>query len=999
MNGQLDFVHLHVHSAYSLKQSCLSLKDAIETAQSLHMTALALTDKNTLYGAVSFCRLAKSAGITPLIGVDFDVLSEEASESAGRQGNSPLDSLVLLAKGFAGYSSLVKLVTLAHSRSRRPYVQWSEIAQHSHSLIALVGGRGSSIARAFSEADRHKGEQLLQRASEMFPPGELYVQLHDHGLPEERRALPGLIAAARQLGLPLVASNEVYYARREDAAVQKVLAQVDADGLLLPVNHFHLASSEEMAEKFQNLPEAIANTRVIADAAAFEWPKPQLFLPRYPLPPGESAQETLRRVAYVGAKKRYPLWTAEVEERLRYELDVIDRLGFADYFLVVADFIRYAHRQGISTGPGRGSAAGSLVAYALSITDVDPLQYGLLFERFLNPERVSWPDIDIDFEFERRGEVIQYVLERYGDTRVAQIGTFGTFAARAAIRDVGRVLGSDKKLVDTLARLIPSHPGVTLNEALENVTQLRQMEEENLEAKKILAYARRLEGLPRHVSIHAAGVIISPVSLQDWIPVVPGASGMPVTMYPMEDVEALGFLKMDFLGLKTLSLMDMTRQSVAQRIGQPLPEWQQIADGDEATYRMLTRGETSGCFQLESYGVRKVLRDVKPTCLEDLIAVISLYRPGPMENIAEFVAAKHGRQSIRYPHPDLEPILKDTYGVIVYQEQIMQIASRMAGFTLGQADILRRAVSKKKREVLDAERERFVTGCQRRGYSAETANTVYDLIVRFADYGFNRSHAAAYALLAYRTAYLRAHYPADFFAALMTLAAGTPDKITEYTRDAKKLGIQLLPPSVSASGAAFSAESDRSIRTGLLSIRGVGRAAVMEILRAREEAPFTSLVDFLRRVSSRACNRKAVESLATAGAMEAFLPSAKLSEQALSQILDHAYLEAEAGGEQARLFNSDHTFSAHATASGPATLFIRYRAGDDSRTLLAAVRSALLEKPGSTPVALFETSTRKARLLPARYTVKVDPDLIAELETIVGLGNVKLQQRSETARH
>ncbi|MCL6598038.1 MAG: DNA polymerase III subunit alpha [Alicyclobacillus macrosporangiidus] len=983
----MGFVHLHVHSEYSLREGALRLADLVRLAAEMEMPAVAVTDTNALYGAVAFYQMAKQAGVKPIVGAQLTVGADQDAETLaeGRPNGPPVDHAVLLATCYEGYQNLVRLVTRAHQRDRQPFVTFSELASHSEGLIALVGGGESLPLRWFSAGREAEAVAWLKRWADVWPAGDLYIDVQDHQLPEERRGLPGLVRAARQLSLPLVATNDVHYARREDAPVQRVLAQIEAGpgAQMLQGDLYHFASPEEMARRFAKLPEALAGTLAIAERCQLTLPIGQTLLPRYPTQ-GEPAAVVLRRAAEAGARQRYGELTEAVRERLDYELGVIERMGFSDYFLVVADFIRFAHKNGISTGPGRGSAAGSLVAYALRITDVDPLRHKLLFERFLNPERVSWPDIDTDFEYERRGEVIRYVVERYGVDHVAQIGTFGTLAARAAIRDAGRALQADAGVIDRLARLIPSHPGMTLAKALEEAPAIGQMLAESPEARRVWETARGIEGFPRHTSIHAAGVVISPVPLSDLVPVQPGADGVPVTQYAMEDIEALGLIKMDFLGLRTLTLIDRCTASVEARTGQKV-DWRRIPEDDPLTYAMLARGETNGCFQLESAGVRRVLRDLRPTGLEDLIAVISLYRPGPMENIPAYIDGKHGRAPVTYPHPDLEPILRDTYGVIVYQEQIMQIASRMAGFSLGQADLLRRAVGKKKREVLDAERSRFVEGCVRSGYDEALAHSVYDLIVRFADYGFNRSHAAAYAVLAFRTAYLRAHHTADFLAALLTMAMGDETKTREYVRDARQHGIRVLPPSVLESGAGYTVEADDAIRTGLLAIRNVGRGAVEAILEARAQGPFRSLVDFLQRVNPRVCNRKAVESLLTAGALSSFLPEGA-SRQAALDILEEAYQLAEEGRQSQGLGLSWD----EGRPVQERVLYIRYDPRRGPEDVLERVKDLLVRQPGTVRVALYDQARRRARLLQPRWSVALTPELIGALEEVVGIGNAKV---------
>lgn len=999
MTSATAFIHLHVHTEYSLREGALRIRDCVSLAAEMGMPAVAITDTNALYGAITFYRAARAAGIKPIIGVQLTVGHDEDVQplTDARPGGPSTDTAVLLAENFQGYQNLVRLVTLAQTRSRAPFVTFSEVTKYRDCVLTLVGGGESAALRLFSNGRAEEATRWLEAWQRAIPAEQLYVDIQDHGLPEERNGLPTLMKWARAAGLPFVATNDVHYAKPEDAEIQRVLAQIEGSPStrLLPGHRYHFATQEDMEQRFANLPEALENTHVVASRCNCDIPLNQTRLPKYPTVTHETADVVLRRAAEAGVKQRYGVVEGHVRDRLDYELSVIERMGFADYFLVVADFIRFAHKNAISTGPGRGSAAGSLIAYALRITDVDPIRHKLLFERFLNPERVSWPDIDTDFEYERRGEVIQYVVGRYGSTHVAQIGTFGTLAARAALRDAGRVLKTDPQVVDRLAKMIPSYPGVTLAKAHEEVRGIGELLQSNQYAKQLWDAAVGLEGFPRHTSVHAAGVVISPIPLSDLVPVQLGGDGTPVTQYAMDDVEHLGLIKMDFLGLRTLSLIDACMASVCARTGQRF-DWRAIPDGDKLTFQMLTKGETNGCFQLESGGVRRVLRDLKPTGFEDLVAVISLYRPGPMENIPTFIAAKHGRTPIHYPHIDLAPILKDTYGVIVYQEQIMQIASAMAGFTLGQADLLRRAVSKKKRDVLDAERTRFVSGCLNKGYSEEDAHHVYDLIVRFADYGFNRSHAAAYAVLAYQTAYLRAHHLPDFLACLLSSVLGDAVKMKDYGKDAKLHGIRVLPPSVQDSEALYSVASDTSIRTGLLAVRNVGRGAVEAIVSARREQPFKSLVDFLQRVNGRVCNRKAVESLLASDALVDFLPD-RTSVEVAQQILAEAYRVAEEGKQSDGLglrFDDDRRDA----DAGEEVLYIRYDGGAPTAHVLSSVKSVLGTQQGDVRVALYDRTKAKVRLLETRWSVTLTPELISMLEEIVGIGNARIGHKP-AAKH
>lgn len=976
------FVHLHVHSEYSLLEGALRIDDCIAAARAYEMPAVAITDTNALYGAVQFYQKAKAAGIRPILGVQLHVSRTPAGEAQTKSlvEAAQLDVAVLLAENFAGYQELVRLVSLAHTRQRLPFVTLAELSQHANGLFALIGGGESIAVRQLSDNQEPSALAWLEAWYETWPVGSLFVDLQDHALPEERKGLPAIVRWARQRAVPLVATNDVHYRQREDAPVQQVLSSIEGGGRRLAGDRYEFASPEEMARRFSKIPEALVNAAELAARCDVQLPLGQPLLPQYPTQADEPAPLVLRRAAEAGVRQRYTALEETVRTRLEYELSVIEQMGFSDYFLVVADFIRFAHKHGISTGPGRGSAAGSLVAYALRITDVDPLRHQLTFERFLNPERISWPDIDTDFEYERRGEVIQYVVERYGRNHVAQIGTFGTLAAKASLRDAGRSLGTDARIVDNLAKLIPSYPGVTLEQALADTPALAAALQANEPAQALWTAAKAIEGLPRHTSVHAAGVVISPVPLDSLVPVQPGADGTPVTQFAMADIETLGLLKMDFLGLKTLTLIDQTVASVERRLKQKL-DWRSLSEDDAPTYAMLSRGDADGCFQLESTGMRRVLRDSKPAKLDDLVALISLFRPGPMENIPTYVAAKHGKTAPHYLHADLEPILRDTYGVIIYQEQIMQIAAVMAGFSMGQADLLRRAVSKKKREVLDAERSRFVQGCLSRGYEDRVANDVYDLIVRFADYGFPRAHAAAYAVLAYRTAYLRANHLPDFLAALLSMHMGAVDKAADYGRDAKKHGVQLLPPSVNESSGGYSVDADGRIRTGLLAVRNVGRAAVSAVLEARRDAPFQSMVDFLSRVNARLCNRKAVESLLAAGALDAFLPQGAQGPVRM-QLLEEAYTSIQAGPLQRDLF------AAGASVGG--ALYIRINGGVGARATLAKVKQIVQSYPGEVRVALFDGGKRTTRVLGEPYSVKMSPELIGALEEVVGIGNARM---------
>ncbi|OUM86731.1 MAG: DNA polymerase III subunit alpha [Bacillus thermozeamaize] len=877
-------VHLFVQSEYSLLQSAARIDELVQKAKHLGMKSLGLADNSVMYGTIPFYQACRKAGLHPVIGLQVWVAEHEARRQKAFQPHC----LVLLAEDQDGYRSLVKLSTLAQMNAVQgwPLLSFEQLVEHRQGIIVLSGGRQGEIQRLLEREDEAGALDVIRRYREAFGPEHFFLQLEDHGRSHtrERDVLVRLVELGRRHRVPLVAANQVLAADTEGTRLLPVLHGI-RDG-----KHWHelekdwqgyeLTPPEVMRERFAELPWALENARVLAERCRVTFDFDQMILPRFPLPEGVQAADYLRALCRKGAEKRYGRMTRQIRERLEQELAVIESMGFVDYFLIVWDFVRYAHQQGILTGPGRGSAAGSLVAYLLGITKVDPLKYNLLFERFLNPARVTMPDIDIDFSYDRRDEVIRYVAEKYGTDRVAQIITFGTMAARAAVRDVGRVFGVASDKIDRLTKLIPSH--ASLEELEKGQTAFRQLLDSDPELAEVVRWARQVEGLPRHTSTHAAGVVLAPGPLTDWIPLQPGADGLALTQYPMDVLESLGFLKMDFLGLKNLTIIEKTLQSIEAQKGIKI-NLSELPDDDPKVYRMLSSGDTSGVFQLESEGMRRVLKEMQPTCFEDIVAVLALYRPGPMDFISHYIQAKHGRIRVTYPHPSLEPILKDTYGIIVYQEQIMQIAARMAGFSLGEADLLRRAVSKKQREVLDEQRAHFVEGCLRMGYDREVAERVYDMIVRFASYGFNRSHAVAYAVIAYQTAYLKAHAPQHFMAALMSESIGNAEKLHQYQRQLRQRGIRLLPPDIQRSGLEFTVEGN-DIRYPLSGIKQVGTQAVQAILRARQEGPFKDLFDLCARVDLRLCHRRVLEALIQVGALDS-LPGHRAQ---LLMILDEA---------------------------------------------------------------------------------------------------------------
>jgi DNA polymerase-3 subunit alpha len=860
----VKFVHLQCQTVYSLLKSTCTIEELVRRAKDLGMEALAITDENVMYGAIPFYKACKKEGIKPIIGLTASVLQEDGISYP----------LVLLAKNEEGYRNLIKISSSIMTKTKNGIPKkW--LARYADGLIAISPGKNGEIEQYLLQREEEKARQSLRAYQSMFP--DFYLSLQNHDLAEEHWLNTQLQQLHEETGVPLVATNDVRYIYKEDALVHECLLSIEGGTKLtdeqrprLETNEYELKAPEEMEELFAYMPEALSNTAAIAERCHVEIVFHMNRLPKFPIPGGESSDQYLRRICEEGLHTRYEKVEELHRNRLDHELSVISRMGFSDYFLIVWDFMKYAHSRRILTGPGRGSAAGSLVAYVLKITDIDPIAYDLLFERFLNPERVTMPDIDIDFPDIRRDEMIRYVAEKYGKLHVAQIITFGTLAAKAAVRDVARANGLSPKEVDRFAKLIPSKIGITLEQAYTESAALRELVHSNPLYERVYKIAQKVEGLPRHTSIHAAGVIMSDTPLTDTVAIQDGHNDVYITQYPAEILEELGMLKMDFLGLRNLTLLEHIRNLIQETKGKVI-DLRKLPLDDKATFELLGKGDTTGIFQLESAGMRSVLSSLKPTEFEDIVAVNALYRPGPMEQIPIFIESKHGKRTIHYLHPDLEPILRRTYGVIVYQEQIMQIASKMAGFSLGEADLLRRAVSKKNRDILDQERDHFVKGCLHKGYSEQTAHAVYDLIVRFANYGFNRSHAAAYSMIAYQLAYLKANYPLAFTAALLSSAIGNEEKVMQYIKEAKRRGISVLPPSIRKSGYRFQVEGS-SIRYSLLAIRNIGMATVKEIIQERNKRPFTDLFDFCVRLPARVVTTRNLETLISAGCFDEFHP-------------------------------------------------------------------------------------------------------------------------------
>ncbi|MEH7379677.1 DNA polymerase III subunit alpha [Bacillus sp. JJ1533] len=882
----MPFVHLQVQSAYSLLSSAAKVEALVEKASNLGFKALALTDENVMYGAIAFYKECRKRGIKPIIGLTASVLSE-AEENTSYP-------VVLLAKNNKGYQNLLKISSAIQTKSKNGIPRrW--LFQYREGLIGISPGLNGDVEQSLKNGNFEEATMRANSYKQIFEQESFYLSVQDHGLRENVEMNNKLMAIGEELNIPLVATNNVQYIEQTDSFAHECLLSIkngnklsDEDRVVLPSKEYYLKSPTQMAELFSETPVVLENTLHITQQCNVEIDLGTFALPKYPVPGHESAEDYLSRLCLQGLKERYQHPTDEQLERLQYELQVIKKMNFSDYFLIVWDFMKYAHENGIVTGPGRGSAAGSLVAYVLHITNVDPLEHQLLFERFLNPERISMPDIDIDFPDNRRDEMIEYVSKKYGRLHVAQIITFGTLAARAALRDVGRVMGISPKEADFLAKQVPSKLGITLQQAYEESQGLRDYIQNIEIGRKIFETAKKIEGLPRHTSTHAAGVVISEQPLTDLIAIQEGHNDVYLTQFPMDILEEIGLLKMDFLGLRNLTLIDNIKSMIKRGTGKNI-DLSTIPLDDQKTFSLLSKGDTTGVFQLESSGMRSVLVRLQPNALEDIVAVNALYRPGPMENIPLYIARKHKKEAVLYPHPDLKPILQMTYGVIVYQEQIMQIASKMAGFSLGEADLLRRAVSKKKKEVLDKERQHFVQGSLSKGYTEKTANEIYDLIVRFANYGFNRSHAVAYSMIAYQLAYLKANYPLYFMAALLTSVIGNDDKLGQYIRESKQIGIDILPPSINKSYYPFIVEK-KAIRFSLAGIKSVGVAALKEIIETRKVKPFSDLFDFCVRTSMRSINRRTLEALVCSGAFDEFGEHRATLLATLDVALEHAEL-------------------------------------------------------------------------------------------------------------
>ena len=873
----MAFAHLHVHTEYSLLDGASRVKELIRRTKELGMDSVAITDHGVMYGAVRFYKEAKAQGVHPVIGCEVYLAPGMRQERAEVDGTRYYH-LILLAENETGYRNLVELISLANIEGYyyKPRIDKELLRQYHEGIIALSACVAGEIPQAILRGNNERAEALIAEYVEIFGQDNFFLEIQDHGLPEEKTVNRALRELAKKYDIGLVATNDVHYVHADDSEFHDILLCVqtgrtinDPDRMRFSGPDYYLKSEEEMAALFADYPEALENTAKIATRCQVDFTFGELQLPFYPLPEHfESDDAYLRALCEERLSSRYADVTDEIRTRLDYELGVIHGMGYASYFLIVWDFINYARGHGVEVGPGRGSAAGSIVAYLLGITNIDPLRYALLFERFLNPERVSMPDIDIDFDDINRGRVISYVKERYGEDHVAQIATFGTMGAKGAIRDVGRVLEMSFSEVSAITKLVPAELNITLERALKESSDFRRLYDEDESVRRVIDLARRIEGLPRNISIHAAGVVIAKEPLASQVPVWV-SEGTLVTEFDKDDVEALGLLKMDFLGLRTLTIIADTVHHVRASHGIEL-DVDVIPLVDEKTSQMLCDGDTGAVFQMESAGMTNLVKDLQPKGFVDLIPTVALYRPGPLGSgmVTDFIDGLHGKKEVVYMHPLLEPILKETFGVVLYQEQVMQIVQVLAGFSLGQADLLRRAMGKKKHDLLMAQKEIFLQGCAKNGLETSLANHIFDLLTHFADYGFNKSHSAAYGLLAWQTAYLKAHYPVEFMAGVLTSIMDKTDKIPVYIQLCRQMGIKILPPDINSSAATFGIE-DGAIRFGLAAVRNVGENAIVSMERVRAEGgKFRSLVDFCARVDMRAVNKRALESLIKCGAFD-----------------------------------------------------------------------------------------------------------------------------------
>ncbi|HAX52888.1 DNA polymerase III subunit alpha [Muricomes intestini] len=903
----MNFAHLHVHTEYSLLDGSNKIREYVARVKELGMNSAAITDHGVMYGVIDFYREAKKQGIKPILGCEVYVAPGSRFDREITGGDDRYYHLVLLAENNTGYANLMKIVSkgFVEGYYYKPRVDKALLQEYHEGIIALSACLAGEVQRYVTKGLYEEAKKTALEYQDIFGKGNYFLELQDHGIPEQALVNQSLLKMSEELGIELVVTNDVHYTYAKDEKAQDILLCIQTGKKLQDENRmryeggqYYVKSPEEMAQLFPYALQALENTQKIADRCDVEIEFGVTKLPKYDVPDGFTSWEYLSKLCFEGLEKRYGDPSQELKERLDYELSVIKNMGYVDYFLIVWDFIKYAKDHGIAVGPGRGSAAGSIVSYCLEITNIDPIRYQLLFERFLNPERVSMPDIDVDFCYERRQEVIDYVVRKYGKDRVVQIVTFGTMAARGVIRDVGRVMDLPYAFVDTIAKMIPTELNITIDKAMQMNSELRKTYETDEQVKYLIDMSKRLEGLPRHSSMHAAGVVISQKSVDEYVPLSRAQDGSITTQFTMTTLEELGLLKMDFLGLRTLTVIQNAVQMAKKRI--PAFDIEAIDYDDKKVLDYIGTGKTDGIFQVESAGMKSFMKELKPQSLEDIIAGISLYRPGPMDFIPQYIRGKREAGTIAYDCPQLEPILAPTYGCIVYQEQVMQIVRDLAGYTLGRSDLLRRAMSKKKGDVMQKERQIFVygdketnvPGCVANGIDEKTANKIYDEMIDFAKYAFNKSHAAAYAVVSYQTAYLKYYYPVEFMAALMTSVIENPPKVAEYIYSCRQMSIQLLPPDINAGVANFSVD-DGKIRYGLAAIKGVGKPVIEAIVADRKDfGPFKNLEDFISRLSVKeVLNKRVIENFIKAGALDGLGGTRKQFMSIYVQIADHVNQE------------------------------------------------------------------------------------------------------------
>ena len=903
----MNFAHLHVHTEYSLLDGSNKIKEYVDRVKELGMNSAAITDHGAMYGVIDFYRAAKAAGIKPILGCEVYVAPNSRFDREISGGEDRYYHLVLLAENNTGYANLMKIVSkgFVEGYYYKPRVDKQVLREYSEGIIALSACLAGEVQRYLTKGLYEEAKKSALEYRDIFGEGNYFLELQDHGIPEQALVNQKLLQMSDELGIELAATNDVHYTYAEDEKPHDILLCIQTGKKLADENRmryeggqYYVKSPEEMARLFPYALQALDNTQRIADRCNVEIEFGVTKLPKYEVPDGMTSWEYLNKLCFEGLDKRYGNPDQSLKERLTYELDTIHNMGYVDYFLIVWDFINYAKTHGIAVGPGRGSAAGSIVSYCLEITDIDPIRYQLLFERFLNPERVTMPDIDVDFCFERRQEVIDYVVRKYGKDRVVQIVTFGTLAARGVIRDVGRVMDMPYAFVDSIAKMIPQELNITIDKALKMNPEMRKTYENDEQVKYLIDMSKRLEGLPRHSSMHAAGVVISQKSADEYVPLSRASDGSITTQFTMTTLEELGLLKMDFLGLRTLTVIQNAAEMVTKRTSDF--EMDKIDYNDKAVLDYIGTGRTDGIFQIESAGMKSFMKELKPHSLEDIIAGISLYRPGPMDFIPQYIKGKNDANSITYDCPQLEPILAPTYGCIVYQEQVMQIVRDLAGYTLGRSDLLRRAMSKKKVDVMKKERQIFVygdeehgvPGCVKNGISEATANKIYDEMIDFAKYAFNKSHAAAYAVVAYQTAFLKYYYPVEFMAALMTSVIENPSKVAEYIYACRQMNIQILPPDINRGVADFSVD-EGNIRYGLAAIKSIGRPVIGAITEDREEyGPFKNLEDFITRMLTKdVINKRTIENFIKSGALDCLGGTRKQFMAIYLQIVEHVNQE------------------------------------------------------------------------------------------------------------